>query len=82
MWQIEIFVLSYIVRLKSGSVAVQPKKNCIIYHVGTIMAICAKSKYYFDLDKTKITLQTSGNEEVCHFPVLIEKISRTSASLV
>ena len=38
-----------------------------------ILTIFAKLKYYLDLNKLAITLQPSGNEELYHFSILIEK---------
>ena len=40
---------------------------------GTILTIFAKSMYYFDFDKSTIALQPRRNEELCHFPILIER---------
>ena len=40
---------------------------------GTILTIFAKFKYYFDFDKLAISLKPSRNEELCPFPILIEK---------
>ena len=54
-------------------------KNCLLtllclqHHSSTILTIFAKFKYYFDFDKLAITFQPSRNEELCPFPVLIEK---------
>ena len=39
----------------------------------TILTIFAKFKYEIDFDKLAITLQPSRNEELCPFPILIEK---------
>ena len=55
---------------------------CLQHHFGTLLTISAKFKYYFDFDKLAITLQPSRNEELCPFPILIEKVSRTSASFM
>ena len=33
----------------------------------------AKSEYYFDIDKSEKIFQSSENEELFHFPILIEK---------
>ena len=46
---------------------------CLPHHFGTLLTIFAKLKYYFDFDKAAISLQPSRNDEVCHFPILIEK---------
>ena len=46
---------------------------CLQHHFGTILTIFAKCKYYFDFDKLAMTLQPSRNEELCPFPILIEK---------
>ena len=46
---------------------------CIQHHFGTIFTIFAKLKYYYDFDKLATTPQPSGNEELCPFPILIEK---------
>ena len=48
---------------------------CLSHHFGTILTIFAKSKYYFDFDKSAITLQPSENEALCHFSIFIEKAS-------
>ena len=41
---------------------------CLSQHFGTILTIFAKSKYHFDFDNSAIRLQSSINEELCHFP--------------
>ena len=49
---------------------------CLQHHFGTtfcILTIFAKFNHYFDFDKLAITLQPSKNEELCPFPILIEK---------
>ena len=46
---------------------------CLQHDFGTILTIFAKFKYYFDFNKLAITLQPSRNEELCPFPILIEK---------
>ena len=46
---------------------------CIPRHVGIILSIFEKFQYYFDFDKLAITLQPSGNGELCHFEIHIEK---------
>ena len=46
---------------------------CLQNHFGTILTIFAKFKYYFDFDELEITLEPSRNEELCPFPILIEK---------
>ena len=45
------------------------------HHFGTILTIFAKSEYYFNFDRSAITLQSSINEELCHFPILVESIA-------
>ena len=50
-----------------------PTLLCLQHHFGTILTIFAKFKYYFDFDKLAIALKPSGNEELCPFPILIEK---------
>ena len=40
---------------------------CLSLYFGTILTIFAKSKYYFDVDKSSITLQHSRNKELCLF---------------
>ena len=44
--------------------------SCLQHHFGTILTIFAKFKYF---DELAITLQPSRNEELCSFPILIEK---------
>ena len=46
---------------------------CLQHHFDTVLTIFAKFKYYFNFDKLAITLQPSRNEELCPFPILIEK---------
>ena len=46
---------------------------CLPRHFVITLTIFEKLKYYFDFDKSAITLQPSRNEELCHFPILIEK---------
>ena len=46
---------------------------CLQHHFGTNLTIFGKFKYYFDFDKLVITLQHSRNEELCPYPILIEK---------
>ena len=54
-------------------------KDCLLTitrlsrYFGTHLTIFAKSYYYFDVDKSAITLQPSKSEELFHFPILIEK---------
>ena len=50
-------------------------KNChlTLYAFNTILTIFAKFKYYFDFDKSAISLQCSKDEELCHFPIFIER---------
>ena len=43
------------------------------HHFGTILTIFAKFRYDFDFDKLAISLKPSRNEELCPFPILIEK---------
>ena len=53
--------------------------NCNLTRLGlqhkfvTNLTIFAKLKYYFDIDKLAITLQSTINKELCHFPILIWK---------
>ena len=47
--------------------------SCLQHDFNTILTIFAKLKYYFDFDKFAMTLQPSRNEELCPFPILIEK---------
>ena len=46
---------------------------CLQHHFGIILTIFEKFKYYFDSDKSAIKHQPSRNEELCHFPIFIEK---------
>ena len=46
---------------------------CLQHHFGIILNIFEKFKYYFDFNQSAITLQSSRNEELCHFPILNEK---------
>ena len=46
---------------------------CLQHHFGTILTIFAKFRYYFDFDNLARTLLSSRNEELCPFPILIEK---------
>ena len=46
---------------------------CLQHHFGTILTIFAKFKYYFDFDHLTITLQSSRNEDLYPFRILIEK---------
>ena len=46
---------------------------CLQHHFGTILTIFAKFRYCFDFDNLARTLQPSRNEELCPFPILIEK---------
>ena len=46
---------------------------CLQHNFVTILTIFAKFKYKIDLNKLAITLQPSKNEELCPFPILIEK---------
>ena len=55
---------------------------CLPHYFGTILTIFWKFKYYFDFDKSTITLQPSRNEDLCLLNIVIEKVSRTSASLI
>ena len=50
-----------------------PTLLCLPHHFGTILTLFTKFKYYFDFGKSTITLQPPWNEELCHFPILIEK---------
>ena len=47
----------------------------LLCNFGTHFKIFAKSKYYFDFAKSEITLQPSGNEKLCHSPILIGNIA-------
>ena len=46
---------------------------CLQHHFGTILTIFTAYKYQIDFHKLAITIQTSRNEELCPFPILIEK---------
>ena len=76
MWHLENFVVDSQVKIWSCTLS---DKNshltllCFQHHFGTILTIFAKLKYHFDFDKLAITLQPSRNEELCPFPILIEK---------
>ena len=49
--------------------------NCLQYHFGTILTIFSKFKYYFDFDKSAITLQPSKNKEACPIPSSLKSIA-------
>ena len=46
---------------------------CLQHQFVTNLTIFAKLKYYFDINKLAITLQSTRNKELSHFPIFIRK---------
>ena len=68
-WQLENFVLSCIVLLRSDLTIL-----CLSHDFGTILKIFAKSKYYFDVIREQhFNLQEMKNWVI--FPIIIDKYS-------